>query len=131
MPIQETAVSPKSIWAGRILSWLLLLFLLFDGVTKVMQVAAVRDAQAGLGYPASSTMGIGVVLLVCAALYAFPRTSILGAILLTAYLGGATASQFRIGGPYFFPVVFGVLIWGALFLSDSRLRTLISLRLRT
>lgn len=121
-------VSRKSVWAGRSISALFVLFFLFDGITKVMQVAPVRVAQAGLGYPESLTVSIGVLLLACTVVHAIPRTSILGAVLLTGYLGGATASQVRIGAPFFFPIVVGVLLWMGLFLRDGRLRALIPLR---
>ncbi len=119
------------LWAGRIISALVVLFLLFDGVTKVMKVTPVLQASAKLGYPESLIPVIGIILLVCTALYVIPRTSILGAILLTGYLGGATASQVRIGSPLFetlFPVIFGVLIWAGIFLREDRLRALIPLR---
>jgi hypothetical protein len=91
------------------------LFLLFDGITKVMKVKAVLDASAQLGYPVSTIVGIGITLLVCTAFYVVPQTSVLGAILLTAYLGGAVATQVRVGRPMFemlFPIIFfGVLMW--------------------
>ena len=128
-----TPTSRKARWAGRILNGILLLFLLFDGVMKVLQVDAVRKAQAQLGYSVSATAGIGIVLLACTLIWVIPRTSILGAILLTGYLGGATASQVRIGagGSVAFPIVFGALIWAALFLGDQRLPALIPLRRQT
>jgi DoxX-like protein len=108
-----------------------MLFLLFDGVTKVMKVAPVLQASAQLGFPVSLIVAIGAVLLICTVIYAIPGTSILGAILLTGYLGGAVAVQARIGNPLFetlFPVIFGVLVWAGIFLRDNRLRTLIPLR---
>jgi DoxX-like family len=125
--------STKSLWAGRIVTAILLLFLLFDGITKVMKVARVLQAQAQLGYSESTTAGIGVLLLACTIVWIIPRTSVLGAILLTGYLGGATASQVRIGagGSVAFPIVFAVLMWGALYLCDDRLRALIPVRQRT
>ena len=122
-------VSKKRLWAGRIVSTLTILFLLFDGVTKVMKVPAVMEASTQAGYPASTIPGIGLVLIVCTLLYAIPRTSILGAILLTGYLGGAVATNVRIIAPLFTnvlaPVYFGVMVWGGLYLRDDRLRALI------
>ena len=128
---QTAPVSKKMLWAGRIITALAVLFLLFDGVTKVMKVTPVLQASAKLRYPESLIPVIGIILLVCTALYVIPRTSILGAILLTGYLGGATASQVRVGNPLFetlFPVIFGVLIWAGIFLRDDRLWALVPLR---
>jgi len=129
---QTAAVSKKMLWTGRIMSALVVLFLLMDGVMKLINPAPVVEGMNKLGYPLSLTSVIGIVLLVCVVLFAIPRTSILGAILLTGYLGGAVASQLRVGLPLFgyvlAPVYMGVLIWGGLFLRDSRLRTLFPLR---
>jgi hypothetical protein len=122
-------VSKTRLWSGRILSALMILFLLLDGVTKVMKVPAVMEATTKVGYPASSVFDIGAVLLVCTLLYAIPATSILGAILLTGYLGGAVATNLRIGAPLFsnvlVPVYFGVMVWAGLYLRDNGLRVLI------
>ena len=129
--MQAVPISNKKLWTGRILSALAVLFLLFDGVTKVMKEAHVLAATAQLGFPKGTIAGIGILLLSCTAVYVIPRTSILGAILLTGYLGGATASQVRVGNPLFeslFPVIFGVAIWAGIFLRDDRLRSLIPLR---
>ena len=123
--------SKSSLLAGSIISTLVVLFLLFDGVTKVLQVAPVMEASAQLGIPATVVPGIGIVLLICTVVYVVPRTSVLGAILLTGFLGGATATHVRVGGPIFpivFAVAFGVLVWLGLFLRDGRLRALIPLR---
>ncbi len=128
---QTAPFSKKRLWAGRIISALAVLFLLFDAITKLMKVAPVLEASARLGYPASLAVGIGSLLLACVVVYAIPGTSILGAILLTGYLGGAVAANVRVGDPLFetfFPVIFGVLIWAGIFLRDDRLRTLIPLR---
>ena len=121
-------VSKKMIWAGRIMSALPVLMLLLSGVMKLVKPAAVVEGFVRLGYPESLTVGIGIVELACAALYVVPRTSVLGAILLTAYLGGATATHVRIGEPFFMPILLGVLVWGGLFLRDERLRALLPLR---
>lgn len=128
---QAGPVSKGRLWAGRIISALVALFLLFDSITKVMKVAPVMQASAQLGFPVSAIVGIGITLLVCTAFYVIPQTSVLGAILLTAYLGGAVASNVRIGNSMFntfFPIVFGVLIWAGIFLRDNRLGALIPLR---
>jgi amino acid transporter len=127
-----TAVSKKALWTGRILSGLAILFLVFDGVTKVMKVPAVMQASAQMQYPLRLIPVIGIVLLVCTAVYAIPQTSILGAVLLTGYLGGAVEAQLRAGNPLFaetlFPVYFSTLIWGGLFLRERRLRALLPFR---
>ena len=128
---QTAPVSKTALRAGRILSVLAVLFMLFDGITKVMKEAHVIQASAQLGYPVSLIPYIGIILLVCTVFYVIPRTSILGAVLLTGYLGGATASSLRAGNPLFetlFPVIFGVLVWGGLWLRDGRLRALMPLR---
>jgi DoxX-like protein len=121
-------VSKKMLWAGYIISVLPVLMLLFSGVMKLMKPASVVEGFVRLGYPEGLALGIGVVELACAALYVIPRTSVLGAILLTGYLGGATATHVRIGEPFFAPIVLGVLVWGGLFLRDARLRALLPLR---
>ena len=127
-----TAVSKKGLWTGRILSGLAILFLVFDGITKVMKVPAVMQASAQMQYPLRLIPVIGIVLLVCTAVYAIPRTSILGAILLTGYFGGAVLSNLRVGNPLFtntlFPVYFGALTWLGLYLRDVRLQALVTLR---
>jgi DoxX-like family len=128
-PIQ---ISKTSLWAGRIISALVVLFLIFDGVTKVMKVPAVMEATARIGFPANLIVGIGTLLLACTAVYVIPRTSILGAILLTGYLGGAVVTNLRAGSSLFgetlFPVYFGVFVWAGLYLRDERLHALIPLR---
>jgi DoxX-like protein len=122
-------VSKKSLWAGRIISAVIVLFLLFDGGVKVMRLAPAVDATVRLGYPARLLLAIGIAELTCAILYVIPRTSILGAILLTGYLGGATATQVRLEDPwFFFPIVIGVLVWLGLYLRDERLRELVPIR---
>ena len=128
---QAVPVSKGRLWTGRIISSLVVLFLLFDGVTKLMKVAPVLEASAQLGYPVSTIVGIGITALVCTAVYVIPQTSVLGAILLTGYLGGAVASNVRIANPMFntlFPIVFAALMWLGIFLREDRLRTLIPLR---
>jgi hypothetical protein len=104
------------------------LLLLFSGAMKLMKPAPVMEGFTHLGYPESLALGLGIVELACAVVYVFPRTSVLGAILLTGYLGGATATHLRIGEPFFMPIVLGVLVWGGLYLRDERLRALIPLQ---
>jgi hypothetical protein len=119
------------LWTGRILSVLSGLFLLFDGAMKLVKPASVVEATSRLGFPESALTGTGLALLACTILYLIPRTAVLGAILLTGYLGGAVAIQTRAGSSAFetlFPGIFGALVWGGLFLQDERLRALIPLR---
>ena len=125
---QPAPVSKKMLWAGRIMSALPVLLLVFSAVAKLMKPASVVEGFVRLGYPESLILPIGVLELVCAVVYAIPRTSIFGAILLTGYLGGATATLVRGGEAFFAPVVAGVLVWGGLFLRDQRLRALIPFR---
>jgi uncharacterized membrane protein (UPF0182 family) len=128
---QSAPVSKASLWTGRVISGLVVLFMIFDGVTKVMKVQQVIDAAVRIGFPVSTVVGIGITLLICVALYALPRTSVLGAILLTGYLGGATATNVHAGSPVFstvFAVAFGVLTWLGLYLREERLRALIPIR---
>jgi hypothetical protein len=122
-------VSKTSLWAGRIISALVVLFMLFGAVLKFIKAAPVMQGFASFGYPEGLVLTLGTVEIACTVVYAIPRTSILGAILLTGYLGGATAANVRVGDPTFFmPVIFGVLVWAGLFLREDRLRALIPLR---
>jgi hypothetical protein len=123
--------SNKLKWMGRILGGLPALFLLFDAIMKLVKPAPVVEATVELGYPESVIVGLGIVLFICTILYLIPRTAMLGAILLTGYLGGAVATHVRVGAglfPILFPVVFGALLWGGLCLRDRRLRALIPLQ---
>ena len=124
-------LSNARLWTGRIISTLIVLFLVFDGVTKVIRESHVMAANAELGYPQAAIAWIGALLLACTAVYVIPRTAILGGILLTGYLGGAVASSVRVGHPVFecvFPIIFGALVWAGLYLRDPRLPELIPLR---
>ncbi len=125
---QTAPVSKKLLWAGRIMSALPVLMLLFSGVMKLVKPAPVVEGFAHLGYPEGLALGLGIIELACAVVYVIPRTSVLGAILLTGYLGGATATHVRIGEPFFMPLILGMLVWGGLFLRDERLRALLPLR---
>jgi len=119
----------KTIWAGRIMSGLVVLFLLFDSVLKVMKLPLAVEGTTQLGYPEHVVVGIGVVQLVCLIVYLIPRTSIFGAVLLTGYLGGAIATHVRVVSPLFshvlFPIYVAVLVWGGVYLRFPRLRALI------
>lgn len=106
-------------------------FLVFDGVGKLVMPAPVVEATGRLGFPVSLIPGVGVLLLVCTVVYLVPRTAVLGAVLLTGFLGGAVAIQMRAGSPLFenlFPVIFGILMWGGVYLRECRLWGLIPMR---
>jgi len=125
---RKAETSKGSVWAGRILSGLGVACLVFDGVLKLMKPEFVVQATVQLGYPESSIVGIGVALLVCTLLYVIPRTAVMGAVLLTGYLGGAVASGVRVSAPLFnivFPVVFAAILWGGLWLRDERVKVLV------
>jgi len=122
--------SPVTLWAGRIMGALPALFLLIDGAMKLVKPEPVVKATVELGYPESVLFGLGMVLLACTVLYLIPQTAVLGAILLTGYLGGAVATHVRVGAGWFsisFPIVLGVLLWGGLICRDDRLRNAIPL----
>jgi len=128
----DLQTSKSTIWIGRIVSGLPALFLLVDGAMKLVKPAVVVEATTKLGYSESLIIPIGIILILCTLLYLIPTTSVLGAILLTAYLGGAVATHVRAteGGvfPIIFPIIFGALLWLGLYLNDTRLRALIPLR---
>ncbi len=119
-------------WGARILSAVPVLFLLLDAVMKLAAARVVLDTMPKLGYPASLARTLGVILIIPLVLYVIPRTAVLGAILLTGYLGGAVATHLRVGSPLLsdmlFPVYVGVMLWGGLYLRDARVRELIPLR---
>jgi hypothetical protein len=123
--------SNKRIWAGRIVSALPVLFLLFDGTIHIMRIPSVVAGFSQAGFPISTAVPLGIIEIVCIILYVIPRTSVLGAILLTGYLGGAVATNVRqqlpMLGYVLFPVYVGVFIWGGLWLRDDRIRSLIPL----
>jgi hypothetical protein len=122
------ADSQKGLWAGRVISALAVLFLLFDSIIHIVRIGPVDQGFADLGYAVSLARPLGIIELVCVILYVLPRTSLLGAVLLTGYLGGAVATNLRVGAPLFshvlFPVYVGVLLWGGLYLRDNRLRAI-------
>ncbi len=126
---QALSVSKKQLWAGRIISALPVLLLLFSGVMKLLKPTPVLQGFAHYGYPKSLIVVIGILEIACTLVYVIPQSSYLGAILMTAYLGGATASNVRVGDPsYFATVILGVLVWAGLYLRDARLRALLPLR---
>ena len=130
--IDTNARSSKAIWTGRVLSGLAVLFFLFDSAAKLARSAPSLKGTVELGFPTSSVIPIGIILLACTIIYLIPRTSIVGAVLLTGYLGGAVAAQLRVGNPLashtLFPIYVAVLVWGGLFLRDRRVRALLARR---
>ena len=121
-------VSTRALWAGRLLSSLAILFLIFDGMIKLPPLEIVTATMRELGYPTAESFArfLGIVTLACTALYAWPRTALLGAVLLTGLFGGAIATHLRIGSPLFshtlFGIYVGVMVWGGLWLRDERVR---------
>ena len=119
-------MTTKQIWTGRVLSSLAVLFLLFDAVGKLVRPQAVIDGTTQLGYSADVILPLGIIQLVCLILYLIPRTSVLGALLWTGYLGGAIATHLRLDNPLFthvlFPIYVAALLWGGLALRDARVR---------
>ena len=124
--------TPNTIWIGRILSELAILFLSFDTIVKVLRLPVAIEGTTQLGYPESTVFVIGIIQLVCLVLYVIPQTSVFGAILFTGYLGGAIATHLRIGSPLFthilFPIYVAVLIWGGLYAREPRLRAMVPIR---
>ena len=121
-------------WLGYTLSGLVILFMIFDSGIKLVPLDVVIETTAALGYPSTIgfARGLGILALICTALYAYPRTAVLGAVLLTGYLGGAVATHVRIGSPIFthllFGVYLGIMLWGGLYLRDERLRAIFPFR---
>jgi hypothetical protein len=113
-------------WAGWIINGLVILFLLFDAITKIFKEVHTIEASAKLGWPAEQIQGIGLVLLVATILYMIPRTALPGAILLSAYLGGAVAIMVRAGENFIFPILFGVLVWAGFYFRNAKFRSMIA-----
>ena len=125
---QSHPASRASLWAGRILSALAILLFIVTASFGFLKPAVTMQGFVHYGYPEGAMLRITIVEIVCAIVYAIPRTSVLGAILLTGYLGGATATHVRVGEPFFLPILVGVVIWLGLYLRDKRLRALVPLR---
>jgi hypothetical protein len=124
-------VTNRQRWAGRVVSALPILFLLLDGIMKLFKPSFVVEATTQLGFPESTIIGIGAILLLSVLLHLLPRTSFLGALLLTAYLGGAVASKVRIGAPLFdlaFALIIAALLWGGFWLRDGSVRQILPIR---
>ena len=120
--------SKKWLWAGYLCSALPVALLVFSAGMKLAKPPGMTEGFAHLGYPLRLALGLGILELACTALYVLPRTSVLGAILLTGYLGGATATHLRVGDPFIAPAVLGVLVWGGLYFREGRLRALLPIR---
>jgi hypothetical protein len=132
-PTRPGAVSGGKLWTGRILSGLTVLFMLVDAIGKLIKPVPtpIADAFARLGFPLSLAVAVAILLLISTIVYAIPRTAVLGAVLLTGYLGGAVAIHLRAGSPTFeavFPVIFGVIAWAGILLREPRLLQLFPLR---
>jgi len=121
-------VSKKALWTGRVLSALPVLLLVFSGAMKFTRGPGLAEGLQHLGIPLERAPGLGVLELACTLLYVIPRTAVLGAILLTGYIGGAMAIHLRVGDAVVTHILFGILIWGGVYLRDPRLRALIPLR---
>lgn len=130
--IDVAAPSKGQLWAGRILSGISTLFMLFDATIHLLKPAAVVEGFAKLGFPTTVAVPLAAIEFFCIVLYLIPRTSVLGAILLTGYLGGAIATQLRVGAPLFstllFPIYVALFLWGGLYLRDPLVRTIIPAR---
>lgn len=128
MTTSPTPISKKALWAGYIMSALPVLLFLLGVIMTMLKPPSVVQGFTQFGFQESLLPKLGILELICTILYIIPRTSILGAILLTGYLGGATVTHLRVGQPFIMPVLVGVLVWGGLFLRDPRVRNLIPLR---
>jgi hypothetical protein len=129
-PAPITPASRRSLWAGRVVSGLAALFMLFDAGMKVLELPMAVEGTTRLGYPAGVLFGLGVVQVLCLVVYLIPRTAVLGAILWTGYLGGAIATHVRVGSPLFshtlFPIYVAAFLWAGLWLRDPRVRAILS-----
>ncbi len=129
--MQEVIPSKPALIVGRLLTGLTIAFLSFDTVMKLIRHVESIKATTGLGWSADSVVTIGIIEVICLVLYVFPRTAVLGAVLLTGYLGGALATNMRAGVPLFnllFPFIIGSMMWGGIYLRERRLRTLLPIR---
>jgi hypothetical protein len=127
--VETVPTSRIPLWIGRILSTLVVLMLIMSAVMKFVKPEGFeKEFEGKFGFPVSVATPLGVVELVCTALYAIPQTSVLGAILLTGYLGGATATHVRVNDPFIAPIIIGMVVWGGLYLRDPRVRALLPFR---
>ncbi len=126
--MQTAPVSKTMLWAGRIISALPVLALVLSAVMKLVKPAAVVEGFAHLGWADGLALSLAILELACTLLYVIPQTAVLGAVLLTGYLGGASATLLRVVDPFYAPILLGVLVWLGLFLRDARLRALLPLR---
>lgn len=127
--VPPTPISKPALWTGRVMSALPILLVLMSSIMKLMKLPGVVEGFASAGLAEHLILPVGIIELVCVVVYAIPRTSVLGAILMTGLLGGATVTTLRVGNPtYPMPVVLGMLAWGGLYLRDLRVRQLIPLR---
>ena len=122
------SISKSALWTGRIIGWIVTLFLLFDAIVKIIRAAVAVEATRQLGYSVDIVQPLGIVLFIITILYVIPRTAVFGALFLTAYLGGAVATMVHVNQSVVFPIVFCMLAWTSLFLRDRKLRTIIPLR---
>lgn len=125
---EQPLISTKALWIGRIMSAIPALMLLFSATMKFIQPPGMEEGLAHIGIPLQLVIGLGILQMSCTVLYLIPRTAVLGAILLTGYMGGAILTHLRVGDPIYAQAIFGVLIWGGLYLREPRLRTLIPFR---
>jgi hypothetical protein len=121
-------VSKTKLWTGWIITGLVGMFLLFDAIMKLILVNEVIEASVRLGYPENTMFGIGLILLISTILYLIPKSAVLGAILLTAYLGGAVTTHVRVGDPFYFPIAMGILVWIGIYLREKRLLYILPIR---
>jgi hypothetical protein len=128
MPAETVGNSKAMLWAGRILSGLIVVFMAFNAAIGFTKPAMVQQAFEHMGYPYSLHSLFAILMIGCTLVYAIPQTSVLGAILLTGYFGGAIATHLRIGEPPYFPIVIAVVAWIGVYLRDERLRALVPLR---
>lgn len=127
VPVTATSAGPfrGSLWTARILGTLVVLFLFVDAAGKILRLAPYVEGTAKVGFHPSVLVPLGLVLLASTVLYVVPRTAVLGAILLTGYLGGATCTHVRLEQPFIMPVLFGIIVWGCLYVRDGRIRSLL------
>jgi DoxX-like family len=130
--VTPSATAPRSgkgmVWTGRVLSALPVALLIFSGILKLVKPAGVVQGFEHFGLPIALAVKLGILEIACAVVYAIPRTAVLGAILVTGYMGGATLTHVRLGEPWVVEVLVGVLAWGGLYLRDARIRALIPVR---